>query len=199
MKDYIAIDLETTGLDPQSSDITEIGAWKVKDGVVVDKFVTLVKPSIAIPQNIQELTGITMDMVADCEPIEPVIAEFFDWCGDLPFLAHNLPFDFGFLKAKGAFAGFDFTLGGTRKGIDTLALSRALLELDSNRLASVAQHFGVDVPDNNMHGTYHRASYDAYIAKLIYDRFLFGFPHTPSVVNPQEIAEQDTKYGKPSA
>lgn len=61
MQDFIAVDLETTGFSTDTCDIIEIGAWKVKDGVVVDKFNTLVRPILYIPRTVQNITGITME------------------------------------------------------------------------------------------------------------------------------------------
>ena len=194
MKNYVVVDLETTGYSPQTSDILEIGAWKIKDGVVVDKFCTLVRPVMYIPKSIQELTGITMNDVQDCEPIEPVLIEFFDWCEDLPFLGHNLKFDYEFLCYKGQFLELDFTLRGTRSGIDTLALSRKLLSLKSNKLKDVTEHFGIHVNQEN--SGFHRAGYDSYITKLVYDRFLYGYSSVFAVTTPELLSLKDDRYGK---
>ena len=127
MKDYIVLDLETTGFSPETCEIIEIGAWKVKEGVVVDKFCTLVRPLTYIPRDVQSITGITNEMVATCDTMEVILPEFFDFCEDLPFLGHNLPFDYRFLEYRGKFIGVDFSLKGSRLGIDTLYLSKKLL------------------------------------------------------------------------
>lgn len=197
MQDYISVDLETTGFAPETCDIIEIGAWKVKDGVVVDKFNTLVRPVVYIPRTVQEMTGITMEDVADCQTIEPTLIEFSDWCEGYPFLGHNLPFDYKFLCYKGKFLGLDFSLGGTRQGIDTLALSRSYLNLKSNKLSDVAEYFGIKLADER--GGYHRAAYDAYIAKLVYDRFLLGNPTILSITTPSSLSASDGKYGTPTS
>lgn len=197
MQDFISLDLETTGFSPETSDIIEIGAWKFKSGVVVDKFNTLVRPIVYIPRTVQEMTGITMEDVADCQTIEPTLLEFHDWCGDMPFLGHNLPFDYKFLCYKGKFIGLDFSLGGRRQGIDTLVLSRQYLNLPSNKLEAVAEHFGVAAPGGRDTAHFHRAEYDAYITKLVYDRFLYGFPNILSITTPSALSTDDGKYGKP--
>lgn len=194
MQDYITIDLETTGFSPENCDIIEIGAWKVKDGVVIDKFCTLVRPIMYIPRTVQEITGITMDDVADCETIEPTLFEFFDWCEDYSFLGHNLPFDYRFLEYKGKFLGLDFSLGGTRQGIDTLNLCRKYLNLDSNNLKDVAISMGISVDSTN--GQFHRAGYDSYITKLVYDRFLFQYPNIFEITSPKSLSTDNGKYGK---
>lgn len=194
MKDYVSLDFETTGLSPETSDIIEIGAWKVQDGVVVDKYCTLVRPVLYIPRTVQDMTGITMDMVADAQTIEPELLEFFDWLGDMPLLGHNLSFDYRFLCYKGKFVGLDFSLGGTRHGIDTMKLSKDYLTLSHNKLEDVVHHFGIDVGSRN--GQFHRAGYDAYATKLVYDRFLYSYPNILSVTTPKQLDENDGKYGR---
>lgn len=196
MQDYISVDLETTGLSPETSDIIEIGAWKVKSGVVVDKFVTLVRPVMYIPRTVQEMTGITMEDVADCQTIEPTLLEFHDWCEGYPFLGHNLPFDYRFLCHKGKFIGLDFSLSGGRCGIDTLTLSKAYLQLQSNKLEAVAEHFSIKLDGGR--GGYHRAGYDSYITKLVYDRFVYGFPNILDISTPKSLSTNDSKYGTPT-
>lgn len=194
MFDYVTLDFETTGFSPDTSDIIEIGAWKIKDGAVVDKFCTLVRPIMYIPRTVQELTGITMDDVADCETIEPVLIEFNDWVGDLPFLGHNLPFEVSFLRTKGKAVGIDFLQRGTRQGIDTLKLCKKYMNYESNKLKNVAQKMGISVDSTN--GSFHRAGYDAYITKLVYDRFLFQYPKVFEITTPQPLSINESKYGK---
>lgn len=195
MKDYISLDLETTGFSPETCEVIEIGAWKIKDGVVVDKFCTLVRPIMYIPRTVQELTGITNEMVADYDTIEPTLLEFFDFCEDLPFLGHNLPFDYRFLEYRGRFLGLDFTLKGQRQGIDTLVLSKKLLTSSSYKLNAIADLLDIRVESKDNLG-YHRAGYDSYVTKLIYDRFLFAYPNMLDVTMPKIIDKKDNKYGK---
>lgn len=195
MKDYISLDLETTGFSPETCEVIEIGAWKIKDGVVVDKFCTLVRPIMYIPRTVQELTGITNEMVADYDTIEPTLLEFFDFCEDLPFLGHNLPFDYRFLEYRGRFLGLDFTLKGQRQGIDTLVLSKKLLTSSSYKLNAIADLLEIKVESKDNLG-YHRAGYDSYVTKLIYDRFLFAYPNMLDVTMPKIIDKKDNKYGK---
>lgn len=195
MKDYISLDLETTGFSSETCEVIEIGAWKIKDGVVVDKFCTLVRPIMYIPRTVQELTGITNEMVADYDTIEPTLLEFFDFCEDLPFLGHNLPFDYRFLEYRGRFLGLDFTLKGQRQGIDTLVLSKKLLTSSSYKLNAIADLLEIRVESKDNLG-YHRAGYDSYVTKLIYDRFLFAYPNMLDVTMPKIIDKKDNKYGK---
>lgn len=189
MSSYISIDLETTGFSPTANEIIDIGAWKIKDGVVVDKFNRLVKPIGYIPREIQSITGITNEMVCAEEPIETVIVEFFDWCEDLPFLGHNLDFDYSFLCAKGKAVGCDFTLNGSRMGYDTLKLSRKYVRTSSHKLADLIKHYNINVGDNN----FHRAYFDAYAAKLLYDRLVLNFP---SCRLPENLNKKNIEYGE---
>ena len=193
MQDFIAVDLETTGFSTDTCDIIEIGAWKVKDGVVVDKFNTLVRPILYIPRTVQNITGITMEMVADCETIETVGLEFFDWCENYSFLGYNLPFDYKFLCAKGKPLGVDFTLKNTRQGIDVLHLIKKYCKGESNKLRDVAERFQIDLSSSDQ---FHRASYDAYITKLVYDRLLFSYPKVFDITTPTILDTNNGQYGK---
>ena len=196
MKDYVSLDFETTGYSPETCDIIEVGAWKIKNGVVVDKFCTLVRPIMYIPRTIQELTGITNEMVANSETIEPVLFEFFDFCEDLPFLGHNLPFDYRFLEYRGKFLGLDFSLKGKRTGVDTLQLSKKLYpDISSHKLSAVAEYLGVNA-GRRENSEFHRAGYDAYVTKLVYDRFLYSYSNIFDVTTPKPLNVGDEKYGK---
>ena len=193
MNSYVAVDLETTGFSSSTCDIIEIGAWKVKDGIAVAKFSTLVRPIVYIPRNVQEMTGITMDMVAECETIEPVLAEFFDWCEDLPFLGYNLPFDFNFLVAKGKPLGLDFTLKNLRTGIDVLELVKKVYNFESNKLVDVCKELNINIQGNGL--DFHRAVYDAYMTKLIYEHIFVSHPNVSGVKLPKMLVHNDIQYG----
>lgn len=193
MQNFISLDLETTGFSTDTCDIIEIGAWKIKDGVVVDKFSELVRPILYIPRTVQSITGITMDMVADCETIDTIGLEFFDWCEDYPFLGYNLPFDYKFLCVKGKQLGVDFSLKHTRQGIDVLHLIKKYCSGDSNKLRDVANRFNIDLSNS---GQFHRANYDAYVTKLVYDRLLFSYPKVFEVTTPVILDTNNGQYGK---
>ncbi|NDL66752.1 3'-5' exonuclease [Anaerotalea alkaliphila] len=120
MKDYTCVDLETTGIHPAYSKITEIGMVKVRDGAVIATYSRLVNPGIAIPPEITRITGIDDAMVAGEPPLEAVLGEVLEFCGMDPLLGHNILFDYGFLKTHLAQAGVPFE----RNGLDTLALAR---------------------------------------------------------------------------
>lgn len=192
MNKYIVLDIETTGFSHETCDIIQICAWKVEDGVVVDKFDTYVRPHFYVPRTIQNLTGITNEMLVDYEPIEVVLPEFFEFCGDYSFVGHNLSFDYNFIKAKGKNLGLDFTLSNTRTGICTMKLAKKYLSLESNKLVNVAEHLGV-----SMEGVRpHNASSDVYMTKAIYDRFLYNYSNLADVKIPELLYMQDKTYGR---
>ncbi len=98
--EYIAFDLETTGLDPARDEIIEIGAARFRSGEIVDQFQSLIKPSIPIPSDITHLTGIHQEDVEDApqlEDLRPRLSRFF---GDLPLVAHNAQFDLAFMRKQ---------------------------------------------------------------------------------------------------
>ena len=94
--DYVALDLETTGLSPRDDRIIEIGAVKYIGGVRTDSFACFVNPDIHIPERITEITGIDDSMVSHAEYIDTALAGLLDFLGDMPVLGHNVAFDYGF-------------------------------------------------------------------------------------------------------
>ncbi len=99
----VALDIETTGLDPLRDAIIEIGAVKYDGSQIVDRWQSLINPQRMIPAPITQLTGITNEMVRDAPPIKAVIQQFADFVGDLPVMGHNVRFDLGFLNIHTSF------------------------------------------------------------------------------------------------
>lgn len=154
----VVFDIETTGLSVAKCGITEIGAVKVRDGEIIDRFSTFTNPGRPIPPNIVKLTGITDEMVAAAPDNTTVVRQFLDFCGDAALCAHNAPFDVSFIRhtAKQNGWGFEPTV------IDTLTLARNLYpELRSHKLNIVADHLGVSLENH------HRAVHDAEATALI--------------------------------
>ncbi len=120
MRDYIVLDIETTGLSPEFTAITEIGAAKIIDGMVTEVFDELINPQVNIPDNIVDLTGINNEMVKDKRLIDEVLPDFIDFCGEFPILGHNVMFDYSFLKTNALRLG----LGFEKRGLDTMILAR---------------------------------------------------------------------------
>ena len=142
---FVVLDLETTGGSPDGAGITEIGAVKVRGGQVLGEFATLVNPGSGIPPFITVLTGITQAMVAEAPPIQAVLPSLLEFLGPAVLVAHNAPYDVGFLKAACAAHGHRWPRPVV---LDTAALARRVLlpeEVRDRRLATLAQHFHTSV------------------------------------------------------
>ena len=140
-EDYVVLDLETTGLSPASDEIIDIAAIRYISGAKVSEFSTLVKPSIPIPQEITDITGITDDMVADAPDIDEALdgLSMFMNPDDL-VVGHNVGFDVRFLAAAYSRIGKEFM----PEAFDTCAVSRMLYpELPKHRLIDLMKAFGI--------------------------------------------------------
>ncbi len=149
---FVVFDIETTGLNKNTNNITEIGAVKVLNGEIVDKWSTFVNPCQPIPEKIVNLTGINDNMVKDAPKIDEIIGEFFEFCKDSVLVAHNADFDTGFIKKAAEDNGlnFDFCY------LDTLMLARCMYpDLPNFKLDTLTKHLHV-ILDNH-----HRAVDDA--------------------------------------
>ncbi len=159
----VVFDIETTGFGPIKDRIIEIGAVKVIDGKITEKYSTFINPDIPIPFKIEELTGITDEMVLDAPMIETVLPEFLEFCKGSILVAHNAAFDVGFISKKAEFMGIetDFTV------IDTVGMARCLLpELNKFKLNIVAKELGISLENH------HRAVDDAGATAEIFVRFI---------------------------
>lgn len=160
---YVVFDLETTGLSPDKNKIIEIGAVKVVDGAITERFSTFVNPEVPIPYNIEQLTSIKDDMVLDAPRIEEILPEFMKFCEGTVMVAHNAEFDTGFIRKNCERMGlpFDFTIA------DTVALARILLpQLNRFKLDTVAKAVGVSLDHH------HRAVDDAACTAEIFVKFI---------------------------
>ncbi len=146
---FVVVDLETTGGRTKGSDgtppdaITEIGAVKVRGGVVLGEFATLVDPQRAIPPQIVQLTGITTAMVCDAPTIDAVLPMFLEFAGSAVLVAHNAGFDIGFLRAAAQHTDIAWP---RPRVLCTVRLARRVLsreEAPSVRLAALARLFAV--------------------------------------------------------
>lgn len=152
---FVIVDLETTGGSPKDGGITEIGAVKVRGGEIIGELATLVNPGQPIPAFIAALTGITDPMVASAPLVAPVLASFLEFLADATLVAHNAPYDVGFLK--GACAKADLAWPQARV-LDTARIARTAMlrdEVPNCRLETLARHFGTRVQPT------HRALDDA--------------------------------------
>lgn len=158
--DFIAIDLETTGLDMNLCEIIEIAAVQVVGNRITDRFSTLVRPNNPIPAMITALTGISDDMVADKDPIEAVLPSLAEKLEGAVVVGHNVCFDDRFIQSAFSNAGISCSYNL----VDTLRMSRHVNKgMDSHSLDWVASACGIDISEP---GQRHRALYDAEITAL---------------------------------
>ena len=161
MREYVSLDLETTGLEPKKDRIIEIGAVKIRDGQIQETHATLVDPQTKIPERITELTGISSRMVEGKPFGQEAVKGLLDFCGELPLLGHNIMFDYSFVKHSAVNMGMDFE----KKGMDTLKLARNLLpDLESKSLQNLRQYY--HLPQEEAH----RALEDALTTFRLYER-----------------------------
>jgi DNA polymerase III subunit epsilon len=140
--DLVVVDVETTGWLPGEAAITEIGAVRLNGGEITGEFASLVRPGGPIPADICELTGITDAMVSRAPAAAPALQAFLAFARGCVLVAHNAPFDLGFLTAACASSGIDWPPTAT---IDTAVLARLLLgpeDVPDCRLATLAAYFG---------------------------------------------------------
>ena len=160
---FVVFDIETTGFGAERDRIIEIGAVKVENGKITDKYSTFVNPKVPIPPRIEELTGIKDSMVMDSPEIEVILPEFMEFCSGCTLVAHNASFDTGFIRTNAERLGltYDFTV------VDTVGLARALLPgLSRFKLDVVARELGVSLENH------HRAVDDAKATADIFVKFL---------------------------
>ncbi len=157
-QEYVSFDLETTGLQPESDRIIEIGAVLMKEGKEIDRFQAFVNPHRVLDRKIVDLTGITDDMLKDAPDIEAVLPDFLKFVGNRVLVAHNAKFDTSFVQNACRRLGLPYNY----TSIDTLSLSQQLLpHLSKHKLDVVAKE--LKLPNFN----HHRAADDANICGLI--------------------------------
>ena len=161
--DYVVFDLETTGFSPETNRIIEIGAVKVQNGKIVEKFSTFVNPQVPIPFRIEQLTSINDSMVIDAPVIADILPEFMKFCEGCVMVAHNADFDMSFIKKN--CQRLDIPCKPTI--VDTVALARVLLpNLNRFKLDTVAKALGVSLENH------HRAVDDAGCTAEIFVKFI---------------------------
>ena len=160
---YVVFDIETTGFSPDVNHIIEIGAVKVENGKIVDRFSSFVNPQVPIPYRIEELTHINDNMVIDAPTVDVVLPQFLKFCEGCVMVAHNADFDVSFIKRKAKDLGIAFQ----PTYVDTVAMARFLLpNLNRFKLDTVAKAVGVNL--NN----HHRAVDDAACTAEIFVKFI---------------------------
>ncbi len=148
-KDFTLIDLETTGLSPNTCDIIEVGGIKVRDNEVIDEYNSLIKIPYSIPPRITMITGIDDHTIRNAPGSEEVLSEFVEFIENDIVLAHNAPFDRGFMRS-GCYNYLDRDFGNDF--IDTVKLARSILpHLNNHKLQSLLSYYSIDC------GNAHRA------------------------------------------
>ncbi|MBL7774766.1 MAG: 3'-5' exonuclease, partial [Saprospiraceae bacterium] len=174
---YAIIDVETTGGAARYERITEI-AIVLHDGEqVLDSFSTLINPERSIPWNITQITGITDEMVAHAPKFYEVAKQIVEWTEGAIFVAHNVSFDYNFVREEFARLGYTFT----RKQLCTVRLSRKVFPgLPSYSLSNLKQYFGIQAEKS------HRALDDTLATVQVFERILAaqaGSDQVKSLVN----------------
>ncbi len=160
---YVVFDIETTGFSPIHNRIIEIGAVKVRDGQILDRYSTFVNPEVPIPFEIEKLTSINDAMVMEAPKIEEVLPEFFAFCEGTVMVAHNASFDMSFIRENAARQGFstDYTY------VDTMVISRVLLpNQNKHTLDALCKVFHISLENH------HRAVDDAEATAHIFLKFM---------------------------
>ena len=179
LKSYVCFDLETTGLDPLYNEIIEIGALKVRDGKVAERFMEFIHPQEEISPMITNLTGITNEMVANASPADTVISDFLEFCEDDVLIGHNVGFDYSFMKSGASNLGLTFE----KFGIDTFKIAqRTLKSLPSKSLSSLCEYYQIE------NKAAHRAYCDALATAKLYQTLAHYFENEdPSLFKPQKL------------
>lgn len=155
---YVAFDIETTGLNPKYDKIIEIGAVRVREGEPVETFSTFVNPAKSLPARIVELTGIQDADVAGAPYIDDILDAFLAFVGDDVLLGHNILFDYSFVKKAAVNQKKVFE----KMGIDTLRIAKRFLsELESRQLGFLCEYYQIGLDA-------HRALNDAIAAHRLY-------------------------------
>ena len=192
---YVVFDFETTGFNAGGGDsVIEIGAVKLLNGEIIDRYDELVNPGRLLPKKITELTSITDEMLKDCDNEENAMKRFIEWFGTCPMVAHNARFDVSFLEM--AYQKYNL---GTFKNtvIDTLELSRALDNgYARHGLSAITKRYGITFDEEG----HHRGDYDAEATALVFHKMMKKL----EAINKEKISDLDNliekneiyKYGR---
>ncbi len=161
---FVAFDLETTGTKPSADMIVEVGAVLFDGGRAIKGYGALVDPGVPIPPDASAVNGITDDMVRGKPKIKDVLKDFTEFCGALPLVAHNAPFDYKFLLED---VKTHQSVAPSGVVLDTLPLARLVFPgLANYRLGTLVRHFGFPS------GTFHRAEEDSSYCGMLFVKIL---------------------------
>ncbi len=193
---YVALDLETTGLNDKKDKIIEIGAIRVENGKETGIFSTLIQPGCEIGIEIEALTKITNPMLQNAPYIEEVLAEFLEFERGLPLVGHNIMFDYRFLKRAMVRFGYAYE----RDGMDTLKLARRFCtSLERKNLDAVCRFLNISMKQHHRAVSDARAAADVYEAlKMIYEQqepeVFFAKPLIYQVKREQFLTKHQKEY-----
>lgn len=161
---YVSIDLEMSGLSPVKDRIIEVAAVRVKNGIVTDRYATLVNPNIQIREHIAAITGIHDEMLRGAPVIEKVMPELLEFIGNDILLGHAVAFDFDFLMQSCYDLGMEYVFSREWYGIDTLMIARKYMNKDIEKnLDKLCKYYGIEEKEH------HRALNDAEVTKRLYE------------------------------
>ena len=162
LKEYIVLDIETTGLSKYRHKITEIAAVKIRNNEVVEEFQTLVNPEVKIPKFITKLTGINNEMVKDAPKVNEVMPNFLDFVGHNVIVAQNASFDYGFLSYN---AKEHLNVEMENERLCTIKLARRLVpNIKGRSLANLCEYFSIT------NETAHRAMSDVIATYQVFQK-----------------------------
>lgn len=178
MKEYVAFDLETTGLSPQKDQMIEIGAVKIRDAKIIGKYNCILYPEVPVSDFIINLTGITREMLAKGIPLQKGVEGFLDFSEGFPVLGHNIMFDYSFMKIAAASISRPFE----KNGVDTLNVARKLLTgLKNKKLGTLCEHY------HYINEAAHRAYDDALATAVVFEQMKREFPTEHQVFKPRQL------------
>src|SRR6201991_635595 len=174
--DFVVVDVEATGAKTPPNRLIELGAYKIRGGRIVDKFLTLVNPEIPIPRFVASLTGISNEMVRSAPVFAKLAPQWLDFVSDSVLVAHNAPFDTSFLNPQ-----ISRVYPGHRMinpHLCTVRLARrAFPDLSNHRLDPIANHFSIPIVSR------HRAGSDALATAEIFLLLLTELEETHGIKN----------------
>lgn len=186
---YVSLDLETTGLNPKTEKIIEIGAVKVVAGKITDTYVTFVDPGRRLDDRIIELTGIRDEMLANAKNPACAMKELYEFIGDNILLGHSILFDYSFCKKCAVNAGVSSANRETR-AIDTLKIARAVLpDLESRSLSALCRYYNIE---QDAHRAFEDARATHFLLTCLQKDF---FDKNPTLFRPQILKYQVKREG----
>ncbi len=179
LKDYVVIDLEMTGLNVKTDRILEVGAAKVREGIVVETFSKIINPKVTLSEKIIQLTGITNEMAQAGEDADTVLEEFFAFLGEDILVGQNIIFDYSFLKQWAVNHKICFE----RKAVDTLKIARKFLpEQQKKDLESLCRYFAIERENA------HRALDDVLETQKIFEKLELAYEKVePEAFEPRQL------------